>query len=56
MTTDWLTASPTPFGPGPRVQAPVRGHDTPAMKPKISALISPMYRSGSWASAEKLDR
>jgi hypothetical protein len=55
MTTDWFTASPTPLGPE-RGFSPRWAATTPAMNPKISALISLIYRSGAWARAEKLAR
>lgn len=55
MTTDWLTASPTPLGP-PRGFRPRWAATMPAMKPKMRAFNSLTYRSGSWARAEKLAR
>ena len=53
MTTDWFTASPTPFGPPPALQPLVGRRRSPAIRPKISALISPAQRSDSWARAVK---
>src|ERR1035437_3567062 len=50
MTTLWLTASPTPLGPPP-ARRPLYAATNAAMTPKIRALISPAYRSGTWASA-----
>ena len=55
ITTDWLTASPTPFGPPPAFK-PLWDATTAAINPKITAFSSPAYRSGSWARAEKLAR
>ena len=52
-TTDLLTASPTPLGPGPGLR-PLCAATTPARKPKMSVLISPTTRSGICASAVKL--
>ena len=43
MTTDWLTASPTPLGPPPALR-PLYDATTPAMMPKMNALISPVQR------------
>ena len=40
MTTDWFTASPTPFGP-PLAFRPLYDATTAAISPKISALSSP---------------
>ena len=50
MTTDWFTASPTPFGPPP-ARRPLYAATIAAISPKISALISPDQKSGTWASA-----
>ena len=52
MTTDWFTASPTPFGPPPAFR-PLYEATTAAMKPKTSAFELARHRSGSWASAVK---
>ena len=46
ITTLWLTASPTPFGP-PRAVIPLYDATSAATAPNTSALISPVTRSGT---------
>jgi len=52
ITTDWFTASPTPFGP-PFAVSPLCEATIAAIAPNTSALISAAHRSESWASVVK---